>query len=58
MLVVIGGEKRPHGSRHKWYQACFFLTSAALADGKWCLPMPIETCTDRNHTDPKGFALD
>lgn len=41
MLIVIGGGKRPKGSRRKNYQPCFFLVSAVLIEGKWSLPLPI-----------------
>ena len=40
-LIVIGGGKRPSGSRRKRYQPCFFLVSAVLIDGQWSLPLPI-----------------
>jgi hypothetical protein len=40
-LIVIGGGKRPSGSRRKNYQPCFFLVSAVLIDGVWSLPLPI-----------------
>ncbi len=40
-LIVIGGGKRPPGSRRKRYQPCFFLVSAVLIDGEWSLPLPI-----------------
>lgn len=40
-LIVIGGGKRPPGSRRKRYQPCFFLVSAVLLDGAWSLPLPI-----------------
>lgn len=40
-LIVIGGGKRPPGSRRKRYQPCFFLVSAVLIDGQWSLPLPI-----------------
>lgn len=40
-LLVIGGGKRPPGSRRKRYQPCFFLVSAVLIDGQWSLPLPI-----------------
>lgn len=40
-LIVIGGGKRPSGSRRKRYQPCFFLVSAVLIDGHWSLPLPI-----------------
>lgn len=41
MLIVIGGGKRPPGSRRKRYKPCFFLVSAILVDGVWSLPLPI-----------------
>ena len=41
-LLVIGGGKRPAGSRRKQYQPCFFLVSARLLEGQWQLPLPIE----------------
>lgn len=41
MLIVIGGGKRPAGSRRKRYQPCFFLVSAVEVDGLWSLPLPI-----------------
>jgi hypothetical protein len=41
MLVVIGGGKRPSGSRRQHYKPCFFLVSAVLIDGQWSLPLPI-----------------
>lgn len=41
MLIVIGGGKRPSGSRRKQYKPCFFLVSAVLVDGVWSLPLPI-----------------
>lgn len=41
-LLVIGGGKRPPGSRRKSYQPCFFLISAVLVDGVYTLPLPIE----------------
>lgn len=42
-LLVIGGGKRPPGSRRARYEPCFFLISA-LPDpkGGWRLPLPIE----------------
>lgn len=40
-LIVIGGGKRPKGSRRKNYKPCFFLVSAVLIDGVWSLPLPI-----------------
>lgn len=41
MLIVIGGGKRPKGSRRKKYKPCFFLVSAILVNGIWSLPFPI-----------------
>lgn len=41
-LIVVGGGKRPKGSRRKTYKPCFYLVSAILIDGVWCLPLPIE----------------
>lgn len=41
MLIVIGGGKRPPGSRRKRYQPCYFLVSAVQVDGVWSLPLPI-----------------
>lgn len=42
MLIVIGGGKRPKGSRRKQYDPCYFLVSAVLNDdGCWSLPLPI-----------------
>ena len=41
-LIVVGGGRRPPGSRRKSYQPCFFLVSALLIDGLWSLPLPIE----------------
>lgn len=40
-LLVIGGGKRPPGSRRKNYKPCFFLVSAVLINGVWSLPLPI-----------------
>lgn len=40
-LIVIGGGRRPTGSRRKNYKPCFFLVSALLMDGEWSLPLPI-----------------
>jgi hypothetical protein len=40
-LIVIGGGKRPKGSRRKNYEPCFFLVSAVFRDGQWSLPLPI-----------------
>jgi hypothetical protein len=41
-LIVVGGGKRPKGSRRKNYKPCFYLVSALLIDGVWSLPLPIE----------------
>lgn len=41
-LLVIGGGRRPAGSRRKNYKPCFFLVSAVQRDGQWVLPLPIE----------------
>ena len=43
MLVVIGGGKRPKGSRRKQYKPCFFLVSAVEHEGQWGLPLPLVT---------------
>lgn len=40
-LIVVGGGKRPPGSRRQRYQPCFFLVSARLVNGVWSLPLPI-----------------
>ncbi|MEZ4663140.1 MAG: transposase [Caldilineaceae bacterium] len=40
-LIVVGGGKRPKGSRRKNYKPCFFLVSAVLINGVWSLPLPI-----------------
>lgn len=40
-LIVIGGGKRPPGSRRQRYSPCFFLVSAVQVDGVWSLPLPI-----------------
>lgn len=40
-LIVVGGGKRPKGSRRKNYLPCFFLVSAVLVDGVYSLPFPI-----------------
>lgn len=40
-LLVIGGGKRPTGSRRKNYKPCFFLISAVQHDDRWQLPRPI-----------------
>lgn len=40
-LIVVGGGKRPTGSRHKQYAPCFFLVSAVQVKGEWSLPLPI-----------------
>lgn len=40
-LIVVGGGKRPAGSRRKNYDPCFFLVSAIQDEnGKWVLPYP------------------
>lgn len=41
MLVVIGGGKRPIGSRRKNYKPCFFLVSAVQQDGVWLPAIPL-----------------
>lgn len=41
MLIVIGGGKRPPGSRRKRYQPSYFLVSAVQVDGVWSLPLSI-----------------
>jgi len=41
MLIVIGGGKRPPGSRRKNYKPCFFLVSAVLVEQAWTLPLPL-----------------
>ena len=40
-LIVIGGGKRPEGSRRQKYNPCFYLVSAIERDGTWHLPLPI-----------------
>lgn len=40
-LIVIGGGKRPQGSRRKNYKPCFFLVSAILINDVWSLPLPL-----------------
>lgn len=40
-LLVIGGGKRPPGSRRKQYDPCFFLVSAICVNGAWALPLPL-----------------
>jgi hypothetical protein len=40
MLIVIGGGKRPSGSRRKTYAPCFFLVNAIQINGVWSLPLP------------------
>lgn len=40
-LLVIGGGKRPEGSRRKRYEPCFYLISAVQVNGHWTLPLPI-----------------
>jgi len=40
-LIVIGGGKRPPGSRRQNYQPCFFLVSAVSINGVWSLPLPL-----------------
>lgn len=39
-LIVVGGGKRPPGSRRKRYQPCFFLVNAVQVNGVWSLPLP------------------
>ena len=39
-LIVIGGGKRPPGSRRKNYKPCFFLVNAVEINGVWSLPLP------------------
>lgn len=41
LLLVVGGGKRPQGSRRQNYLPCFFLVSAILVEGVWSLPLPI-----------------
>lgn len=38
-LIVIGGGKRPPGSRRKNYTPCFFLVNAVQINGVWSLPL-------------------
>lgn len=40
-LIVVGGGKRPPGSRRKTYKPCYFLVSAVLRDSLWSFPLPI-----------------
>lgn len=40
-LIVVGGGKRPPGSRRKQYKPCFFLVSAIQVEGAWQLPLPV-----------------
>jgi hypothetical protein len=40
-LLVIGGGKRPPGSRRKQYDPCFFLISAIRVNDNWTLPLPL-----------------
>lgn len=39
-LIVIGGGKRPPGSRRQRYDPCFYLVSALPDNGTWRLPLP------------------
>ena len=39
MLIVIGGGKRPHGSRRKTYKPSFFVVNAVQINGVWSLPL-------------------
>ena len=39
-LIVVGGGKRPSGSRRKNYKPCFFLINAIHVNGQWTLPLP------------------
>lgn len=39
-LIVIGGGKRPPGSRRQRYEPCFYLVSALLDNATWRLPLP------------------
>lgn len=41
-LIVVGGGKRPTGSRRKTYNPCFYLVSAVERDGRWQLPVPLK----------------
>jgi hypothetical protein len=40
-LLVIGGGKRPPGSRRQRYEPCFFLVSAVWVADAWALPLPL-----------------
>ena len=40
-LLVIGGGKRPTGSRRKRYKPSLYLVSAVEQDGQWQLPLPL-----------------
>jgi hypothetical protein len=40
-LIVVGGGKRPPGSRRKHYDPCFFLVSALLLHNAWSLPLSL-----------------
>ncbi|MCB0061758.1 MAG: hypothetical protein KDE19_06580 [Caldilineaceae bacterium] len=40
-LIVVGGGKRPAGSRRKSYKPCFFLVNAVQKNGVWSLPLPV-----------------
>lgn len=40
-LIVIGGGKRPKGSRGKNYKPGFYLVSAIFKNGEWVLPLPV-----------------
>jgi len=40
-LIVVGGGKRPKGSRRKTYQPCFFLVSAVPLECVCSLPLPL-----------------
>jgi hypothetical protein len=42
MLIVIGGGKRPPGSRRQKYEPCFFLVSAVWRQGAWTVPLPLD----------------
>lgn len=39
-LIVIGGGKRPRGSRRQRYYPCFYLVSAVRQGSCWQLPLP------------------
>lgn len=41
-LIVIGGGKRPPGSRRQRYEPCFYLVSALPDNGSWRLPLSEE----------------